>query len=554
LAQEQPRFAVNRYRPAERGSRWFTSESLDASKEHPLFFGATLDWAHRPLTVYDDNGSAIGDVVRNQSIVHIGVSYSVMPRLRLGASLPLVLATSGHSWTVGSRTYRAGSGGGIGDARLSADYRFWGEQGEFLRVGASLQAFLPIGSAGAYASDGVVRFYPRILAAGDLGLLIWAFGFGTDIRGEKANFSGRSLGSELNFTASIGVKLADGKLTFGPEVIGATRLAQNQFLEKRGTPAELLIGGHYAITENVLVGAAAGPGLSTGLGAPASRLLFSLDITPGQEKKPAAPPSDRDRDGWIDLQDACPDQPGLDSSDPAKRGCPPPKDTDKDGVADDVDACPDRFGVAKPDASKNGCPESKDRDADGVVDEADACPDEAGIQTLFAGTNGCPSPKDSDGDSVIDKNDACPSQPGPISTDAAKNGCPVATIVEDKILILERVEFDTGKATLTPESDKVLNAVLGVLKDHSEISRLSVEGHTDDHGDKQRNLVLSKQRAAAVVKWLVERGVDAKRLTSNGFGQTKPIDSNATDVGRKNNRRVEFHIETSNSNPVKAAP
>ncbi|MGC4069406.1 MAG: OmpA family protein [Polyangiaceae bacterium] len=550
FAQEQPTFAVNRYRPAERGSRWFTSESLDAPAEHPLWLGATYDWAHRPLTVYDSDGTAVGDVIRNQSLLHVGFNYSPIARLRLGASLPVVMATSGASWTVADRTYRAGDGGGIGDLRLGGDYRLLGDPGGGFRLAASLQVFLPIGSSSAYASDGALRVYPRVLAAGDAGLLVWAFGIGTDIRGDKESFAGRSLGSELGFTASAGVKLVDGKLTIGPELLGATRLASNQFFEKRGTPVELLFGGHCALGSSFLLGVAAGPGLSTGLGSPASRLLISLDFAPTTKETRKPPPvPDTDGDGFVDTSDACPDTAGVYATDPTRRGCPAPKDTDGDGIIDVDDACPNDSGVASTDRSKHGCPLPKDTDSDGVPDETDACPSEPGIHTALPATDGCPPPKDSDGDTIFDEVDACPNQAGPTNVDRAKNGCPVAAVVEDKIIILERVEFDIGKATLRPESDKVLSAVLAVLNEHPEITRVRVEGHTDNQGNAQRNLTLSKQRAAAVVKWLTDHHIEAKRLTSQGFGQTKPLQSNDTDLGRQNNRRVEFHIESSNSNP-----
>jgi outer membrane protein OmpA-like peptidoglycan-associated protein len=188
-----------------------------------------------------------------------------------------------------------------------------------------------------------------------------------------------------------------------------------------------------------------------------------------------------------------------------------------------------------------------------VIDDQDACPRELGIRTALPETNGCPPPKDSDSDGIFDSEDACPTQAGQSNVDKTKHGCPVATLIEDRIVILERVEFDTGKATLRPESDRVLGAVLAVFKDNPDVKHVRVEGHTDNQGNKQRNLMLSKQRAAAVVKWLVDHGVDASRLASEGYGQTKPLSSNDTDEGRQNNRRVEFHIEDQSSPNSKAA-
>jgi outer membrane protein OmpA-like peptidoglycan-associated protein len=72
--------------------------------------------------------------------------------------------------------------------------------------------------------------------------------------------------------------------------------------------------------------------------------------------------------------------------------------------------------------------------------------------------------------------------------------------------------------------------------------KVRIEGHTDNVAWWQLNLALSKHRAESVVTWLVQHGIDASRLTSAGFGDQRPIDTNKTYEGRRNNRRVEFHI------------
>jgi outer membrane protein OmpA-like peptidoglycan-associated protein len=101
------------------------------------------------------------------------------------------------------------------------------------------------------------------------------------------------------------------------------------------------------------------------------------------------------------------------------------------------------------------------------------------------------------------------------------------------------IEFDTGKATLRPESEKVLAQVAALLKSESDW-KMKIEGHTDSTGTKQGNQVLSQQRAAAVVAWLVKDGITASRLTAVGVGDSKPIADNGTDAGRARNRRVEL--------------
>jgi OmpA-OmpF porin, OOP family len=101
------------------------------------------------------------------------------------------------------------------------------------------------------------------------------------------------------------------------------------------------------------------------------------------------------------------------------------------------------------------------------------------------------------------------------------------------------INFDTGSAKLKPESDKVLGEVLSLLQKNAAW-RIRVEGHTDNVGQKAANLALSNQRAGAVVTWLTAKGISATRLTSQGFGDSKPLGGNDTDEGRAKNRRVEL--------------
>ena len=249
------------------------------------------------------------------------------------------------------------------------------------------------------------------------------------------------------------------------------------------------------------------------------------------------PPPDRDRDGILDADDACPDVPGVRTDDPKTNGCPP--DRDRDGIIDAEDACPDVPGVRTDDPKTNGCP--SDRDHDGIFDTEDACPDVPGVRTGDPKTNGCPPDRDNDG--IPDALDACPDEPGPANPDPKKNGCPLAFVRDNQIQITEQVKFRFGLAVLDPVSDTVLDAVLKVMLKHPEIAKIRVEGHTDNKGTVELNKRLSSARAAAVVDWLVKHGIDRAHLSSQGFGFDRPIDTNDTDEGRANNRRVEFHIE-----------
>ena len=101
------------------------------------------------------------------------------------------------------------------------------------------------------------------------------------------------------------------------------------------------------------------------------------------------------------------------------------------------------------------------------------------------------------------------------------------------------IKFDTGKATLKPESNGVMNELVTMLNTYPSL-RLRIEGHTDSDGETAANQILSEKRAAAVKDILTKRGVTAARLTTAAYGETKPVAVNTSSEGKANNRRVEF--------------
>ncbi len=273
---------------------------------------------------------------------------------------------------------------------------------------------------------------------------------------------------------------------------------------------------------------------------------------------------DKDKDGIPDVKDACPDVKGPIET----KGCP---DRDGDGIADKDDACPDVKGPKEtkgcPDRDEDGiidkednCPDEKgtkqflgcpDRDGDGIMDKEDKCPDEKGTKELL----GCP---DRDGDGIIDNEDKCPDDKGtvefqgcpdtdadgtPDSTDKCptvpgpkqNKGCPEILDRASKVL------FETGKAIIKSESYSLLDELSAMLKKYPD-TRIVLEGHTDSEGDDAANLTLSKNRAKAVADYLKDKGIDATRVSSDGFGETKPIADNKTPDGRQKNRRVDMRL------------
>ena len=439
--------------------------------------------------------------MHQQLVLHPGASVTLFGRLRLGLDVPVAVYQGGTSGSIDGVSYPAVTSGGVGDLRIGADVRLFGTYGDPFTLAAGAQLFVPSGNSAQYLGDNSVHaILPRVLVAGQLGWFAYAAHLGFHYRGLDTTVAGARVGSDVVFGASAGVKALEGKLVAGPEVYGSTGVKGSAF-DVQTTPVELLLGAHYLIGSSVRIGAGVAPGLTRAYGEPEVRLLAGLEWV----SSPPAPP-DRDHDGILDADDACPDVPGIGTDDPKTNGCPP--DRDHDGVLDADDACPDVPGVKTDDPKTNGCPPDPDRDKDGIPNEEDACPD----------------------------------APGPRNVNPKKNGCPAAAVVGKQIVILEQVKFATGSAAILPSSNAILTAVLDVVQTHPEIRHLRVEGHTDNVGTAVFNKGLSTRRAASVAAWLVQHGVDPSRMASEGFGLERPIDTNDTPDGRQNNRRVEFHI------------
>jgi len=232
---------------------------------------------------------------------------------------------------------------------------------------------------------------------------------------------------------------------------------------------------------------------------------------------------DSDGDGVNDDADKCPGTPAGTAVD--GDGCPLPQDDDHDGVTNDIDKCPGTPVGAKVDAT--GC--ELDSDGDGVGDSRDQCPNTpAGAKV---DDKGCEL--DSDGDGVVNSQDKCPDTPKGDRVDAA--GCSFKEEIK-----LPGVVFETGKADLLPESLPVLEGAIATLKRYPDL-KIEVAGHTDSRGTDAYNLDLSARRAATVLKYLQDGGVQ-NALTSRGYGERQPIASNNTDEGRQANRRVVLRV------------
>ena len=211
-------------------------------------------------------------------------------------------------------------------------------------------------------------------------------------------------------------------------------------------------------------------------------------------------------------------------------------DSDGDGLSDPTDNCPEIAEDKDGFEDDDGCPD-EDNDKDGVTDRMDRCPLEVGVVE----NGGCPD-TDRDRDTVVDRLDNCPDEPGPVKNHGCKDK-QLVVFTGGSIDLLDIVYFKTNKAEIQKRSWKLLRNVAAVVAAHTEIQKITVEGHTDDQGDDDYNKDLSQRRAQAVVDFLIASGVTAQLLVPIGFGEERPLQDNGSKKGRAANRRVEFHIE-----------
>ncbi len=477
-------------------------------------------YENRPLVLLTDgavvgrgspyDGIRLGDIVQDRVTAHLGAAVSIMDRLEVNFRLPVVVYQDGDKGLPGVPAVHKS---GIGTPAIGFRWQLAEQSAAGLNLGIASEITFPFGTRKALAGNEQFQFTPRVEASRDFGFLVLGAQGGLIVRERNVVFGG---GSTLATAAQGGVVLATtGKLRGELSVRGEYADYQDD------RSVEALLGGRYAMGD-FEVFALGGPGFLKAPGTPKYRGVLGIAYAPTAKKAAPPPPPpapapvvdpcaagqahtaaqcpnlDDDGDGILNKDDACPTVAGI----PEEKGCPA-KDTDKDGIFDHQDKCPTQAGPKE----NGGCPDT-DKDGDGVVDRLDKCPDVAGTAEF----EGCAPAK-------------------------AK-----VNVQTKKIDILEKVYFDTNKATIQQRSFALLDDVAAVLGRHPEITKVLVEGHTDSTGAADYNMSLSDARAKAVKEYLVGKGVAAERLDAQGFGQTKPIADNKTKAGRDENRRVEFTI------------
>ena len=572
---------LQHFEPAATMTGLTTVKSAESEAWFVPTLSLNLTYVHDPLVALDKAGNRLGALVDNRLDAILCASLGLTPDrngklglirgLDVSVLLPIVPVQRGKGIDAsGLMSSASQMDGGLGDPRLEARVTLLTRD----RVGVDV-ALIPVlsfpGAAGSsYFGSGSVVFTPEAAVSTVRGPIFLGANLGWRVRANKKMF-GMEVGDQFIWRAGAGVDLetfgTPKNVSAGLELFGVTR-AWAPFKSVRQTPLEALLSGRYRIRDFV-ASAGLGSGVTRGYGAPDFRALLALAWAPrAKPAEPAPPPTcpdgseatvngdgtracpetvkDADHDGIPDDVDKCPteaeDKDGFEDED----GCPD-LDNDNDGIPDTVDKCPNEPEDFNGFEDEDGCPDaSRDTDGDGIPDWTDKCPNEPEDKDGYQDEDGCPD-YDNDLDGIPDNLDKCPNEPETINGFEDEDGCPdkgasLVKLTKDKIEIKDAVYFDTNSDVIQARSFALLDQVAAVLKNHVEISKLRVEGHTDSQGKADYNLELSQRRASSVRAYLINKGISAERLDAVGFGLTKPIASNATARGRDRNRRVEFVI------------
>ena len=530
---------LDRFQPAPAGDTFPSVPSADIEEEQQYTVAGVLSFAKSPLGLVDSSGASdeFNDVVGHQLTVHGLASVELFRRLKLDLDIPFTLSQSATLPATQELDARSLSGTVLNDLRVGARVAFLKQDRNLPAASVRLNVWFPTGNDDAFASSGRVRFAPSVVVGAEYDTFAWSAELG---RHFDTSRSRNLLGPELVFGAAAGVELAS--LWFSAELTGSTVTSgRHNAFGRDTTNLEAALGARFDWGPWAFR-VAGGPGLTGGIGTPSYRLttMVAYALSPEKTLWPRSQPNKRQVVPAVSLL-------GESSATSKRRPSVVAAlasseertmiDQDGDGVADGRDQCPNVAGDRASD--RPGCP--LDADADGVADADDACPALAGARSSEPKRHGCPL--DSDGDGVVDTDDACPAEAGIVTDDNARNGCPESVrVVGAQIVILDKVEFEIGRAHLLPQGRSLLRQVARVMREHPEVVRVSVEGHTDNVGREQDNIKLSQRRALAVLRALIALGVDERRLETRGYGPRQPLNSNETKEGRAKNRRVEFLI------------
>ncbi len=540
IASAQTGFDVQRLKPAPAQSvNYFGLHQARVLHGGGYEVGLHLNYADDLLVMHGADDERIASIVSNQLTMHLTGGVGIADRLEIGLDIPVILLQSGDELPGLPSADVSDAGAGLGDIRIVPKVLLFGpDAGESGPAMAFLlDTYLPTAGSEDYQGEDF-RMEPRLA-------FDYALGGGSRV-GVNLGYLARAATTIENlevddtFTYGLGADVAlgdDDQFHIVPEFRGETVVGASD-RDNEESPLEWMLGARYFTESDVMIQGAFGTGIINGFGTPDWRLFFGIAYAPRAHEEPEI--GDADGDGFADDVDGCPNVAEDFDDFEDNNGCPD-TDDDRDGIPDTDDGCrldpEDQDGFEDDD----GCPDI-DNDDDGILDVGDDCPDDAEDDDGFEDDDGCPDP-DNDEDGILDIDDECPNDAEDIDGDRDDDGCPEGPIVTcEEIRIDEHIRFALDSHEIDTSSYRILDEVARVLTTATHIELIEVEGHTDDQGDDDHNEGLSERRARAVRNYLRDQDIDRDRLQYNGYGETQPVESNATEEGRAANRRVVFRI------------
>lgn len=536
-----------------------------------------LSHASAPLVYTFDSGERF-EVLSGVTQADLMGGYT-LGRLRVGVDVPLYLRAAGE-------VVEGGSASGLGD--VAADLKVsafpQGERPLGLAFGGRLM--VPTSTVDLALGSPGLGWEVQAIVDRHIGPAVLALNVGS--RGvPSATLEDLAWNDQL-FVRAGGALDLSARAGASAEIAGSFTYAE--LGDPEATPLEALLGGWLRPgPHNLVVRGGLGTGLSTGVGTPRLRTIFAIAYEPRTGL-------DTDQDGVVDAFDDCPQEPEDRDGHQDRDGCSDPtlirlafSDPTKNNAA--IMAPPDLLTIngqpfASGDTLEAGSYDLvvriagyRERIERINVPEGESYSLTLPLELIRPGQlrvrvsdpSGQPVPGATwriggVEQGTIDQIARLDVMPGTYRISATAGGrlkdseitqihAELETIVElvlhpttvtvtpERLDLGGKIYFQSGDAIIKPESYPLLEDVAQILREYPEIRKIRIEGHTDRNGDDTANQLLSERRAAAVVQYLVDKGIEPSRLRSIGYGESKPVDRRATADADARNRRVDFFVE-----------
>jgi len=567
MALAAPEASGQLFRPSIDATRTlWTDDSQRAPSGYVLARGM-LHYANRPVVFTDADGvqtAYLSDVLQLSALA----AWSAGP-VRVGLDVPVLLRTAGAE---GAET-------GLGDLALESKLSL--ADGTRHPLGVALIARMSFPTTTVAAPLGNRGLGWEISAVVDRSFGPVFIGANLGTRGvPKVELDNFVWSNQFQARVGMGYALSGGSglsLDVGTNINYAN-------IVPGSTPAEAILGGWGRLSDSLVLRGGVGTGITAGYGAPRLRVISGLSWEPPRDP-------DADDDGIVDRFDACvnraEDFDGYEDQD----GCPEPTPVrvsllntagepvhgrwvltgpvDTHGVGGAVVEVPAGVYVLEAFASGHTelsravqVPEGGDH---GITMELQDAGSRLSVRITDAEGRDIPGAVWSvPGDGPSEVLDSVLMKPGTLTVQASADGYRPSTQIlrlgagesgqvvfslatvdsgaEEQIWVNDSIYFETARSTVLAESHDLLDEVASVFIDHPEMTRIRIEGHTDSRGSASYNQKLSAARAAAVLEYLVEQGVERSRLDSVGFGESRPLVEGQGEAAWSKNRRVDFFV------------